>query len=162
MLKTRFPFLYASTSLDTKTLTIASNRNFESCMSNRCLAPQHILRFFPFLSQIFPLPLATLIIIVSSSSTLHWAIQIKKTCLQWVTFPGKSSSIVTDAKRSRCLDSFRRELFTNLYESRIWFWETHNHFERIYKVYIFDWFSSNFAKHCKNNNKRKYVGKFWY
>ena len=42
LLKTRFPFLYASTSLDTKTWTIASNRNFESCMSIRCLAPQHI------------------------------------------------------------------------------------------------------------------------
>ena len=49
MFKTRFPFLYASTSLDTKTLTIASNRNFESCMSIRCLAHQPGSRFFPFL-----------------------------------------------------------------------------------------------------------------
>ena len=40
MLKTKFPFFYASTSLDTKTLKIASNRNFESCMSIRCLVPQ--------------------------------------------------------------------------------------------------------------------------
>ena len=46
--QTRFPFLYASTGLDTKTLTIASNRNFESCMSIRCLAPQHISGFFIF------------------------------------------------------------------------------------------------------------------
>ena len=46
LLKTRFPFLYVSTSLDTKTWTIASNRNFESCMSIRCLAPQHLFRFF--------------------------------------------------------------------------------------------------------------------
>ena len=30
MLKTRLPFLYASTSLDTKTSTIASNRNFKA------------------------------------------------------------------------------------------------------------------------------------
>ena len=48
MLKTKFPFLYGSTSLDTKALTIASNRNFESCLSIRCLAPQHIFRFFQF------------------------------------------------------------------------------------------------------------------
>ena len=44
--KTRFPFIYASTSLDTKRLTLASNCNFESCMSIRCFAPQHILQFF--------------------------------------------------------------------------------------------------------------------
>ena len=48
MLKTRFPFLYASTSLDTKTLTIAFNFNFESYTTIRCLAPQHVLRFFHF------------------------------------------------------------------------------------------------------------------
>ena len=46
--QTRFPFLYASTGLEIKTLTIASNRNFESCMSIRCLAPQHISGFFIF------------------------------------------------------------------------------------------------------------------
>ena len=39
MLKTRFLFLCASISLDTKTLTIASNRNFESCTSIRCFSP---------------------------------------------------------------------------------------------------------------------------
>ena len=51
MLKTRFPFLYASTSLDAKTFvynTLASDRNFESCMSIRCVPPQHILQFFHF------------------------------------------------------------------------------------------------------------------
>ena len=58
----------ASTSLDTKTLIIVSNRNFESFMSIRCLAPQHI---FPFLLQVFSLPLATLLIIVPSSSTFR-------------------------------------------------------------------------------------------
>ena len=46
MLKTRFPFIYASTSLDT-------NRNFESCLSIRCLAPQHIFRFFHFCCSFF-------------------------------------------------------------------------------------------------------------
>ena len=106
MLKTRFPFLYASTSLDAKTFvykTLASDRNFESCMSIRCLAPQHILQFFHFCRGCF-LALATLLIIVSSSLTLHLAIEIKKkkTCLQWVSSPGKSLSIVSDARRSRC------------------------------------------------------------
>ena len=33
---------------------------------------------FPFLPRVFPLPLATLLVIVTSSSTLHWAIEIKK------------------------------------------------------------------------------------
>ena len=37
-------------SLDTKTLTITSNRNYESCIVRvvRCLAPQHIFRFSIF------------------------------------------------------------------------------------------------------------------
>ena len=41
-----------------------------------------------------------------------------------------------------------RELFANLYElkSCIWIWEECNHFGRIYRVYRFDRFSSNFAK----------------
>ena len=55
---------------------------------------------FPFLPRVFPLPLATLLVIVTSSSTLHWAIEIKKKCLKWVTFPGKSWSVVIDARRS--------------------------------------------------------------
>ena len=46
----------ASTSLDTKTLIIVSNRNFESCMSIRCLAPQHIFRFFHFRYRFFLCP----------------------------------------------------------------------------------------------------------
>ena len=48
ILKTKFPFLHASTSLDKKTLTIASNRSFESCKSIPCLAPQNVFRFFHF------------------------------------------------------------------------------------------------------------------
>ena len=86
--KTRFPFLYASNSLD---------RNFDSCLSIRCLAPQQILRFFfHFLPQVLPLPTATVLIIASSSSMLHLAIEIEKEkkggrrCRRWVTFPGKS------------------------------------------------------------------------
>ena len=53
MSNTRFPFLYASTSLDTKTLTTTSNRNFGSCMSVRCLAPQNMFRFFRFCCGLF-------------------------------------------------------------------------------------------------------------
>ena len=92
MLKTRFPFIYASTSLDTKNI---NNPHFESCLSIHCLVSQHFL-VFPFLPLVFPLPLATLPIIAWSSSTLHWAVEIKKMCLQWVTFPKKSSSIIID------------------------------------------------------------------
>ena len=75
MLKTRFSFLYASTGLVTKTLTIASNRNFESYVNSLSCSSAH-LPVFPFLPRVFPLPLATLLIIVSSSSTLHWANEI--------------------------------------------------------------------------------------
>ena len=57
--------------------------------------------FSIFVAGVF-FALATLLIIVSSSLTLHLAIEIKKTCLQWVSFPGKSWSIVSDARRSRC------------------------------------------------------------
>ena len=108
MLKTRFPFLYASTSLDTKTVlykTLASIRHFESCMLIRCPPPQHILQFFQNFPRVFSLPLATLFIIVLSSLTFHLAIKIKKkkkTCLQWVSLPRKSWSIVSDAWRLRC------------------------------------------------------------
>ena len=158
MFKTRFPFLYVSTSLDTKTLTIASNRNFESCMSIRCLAPQPGSRFFHFCRG-FPLPLATLLIIVSSSSTLFERSRYKKRCQQWVTFSGNldPSSLTPGApvvllvwgfKRRRDNLLAWRELFANLYElkSCIRFWEEYNHFERIYRVCRFDRFLSNFAK----------------
>ena len=62
----------------TKTLKVASNCNFESCLSICCLAPLHILSFFAFLLRVLPLPFLTLLIIVSSSPMLHWAIEIKK------------------------------------------------------------------------------------
>ena len=54
------PFIYVNTRLD-------KNRNFESFRSVRCLAPQHIFRFFSFLPRI-----------LSSCLTLHSAIEIKK------------------------------------------------------------------------------------
>ena len=51
--KMRFPFIYASTSLDTWTLTIASKCYFESRLSILFLASQHILRFFHFCHGFF-------------------------------------------------------------------------------------------------------------
>ena len=67
-----FPFLYLS--LNTKTSTIASNRNFKSCLSICCLAPQHIFRFL-HVCRGLSFALATLLLIVSPSSTLHRAIE---------------------------------------------------------------------------------------
>ena len=145
-------------SLDTKTFTITSNRNFESCMSVRYLAPQHIFRFFPFLARVFPLPLATSPIIVSSSSTLHWAIEIKKGVCNGLLFPANldPSSLTPGGPVVLLVWGFRRrdnllgrrELFGNLYElkSRIRFWEDYNNAERIFRMCRFDRFSSNFAK----------------
>ena len=107
MLKRRFAFLYASTSLHTKTLTVASNRNFESFLPIRCVAHSTFCGFLPRVLPL-PLPLATLLVIASYSSMLHWAIEKKKkSCLRWVCFPGKSWSIVIDARRSHCLIGLR-------------------------------------------------------
>ena len=52
-LKPTFPFICASISHDTKTWTIAWNREFESCLWIRCLSSQHIFRFFHFCFSIF-------------------------------------------------------------------------------------------------------------
>ena len=92
--KTRFSFLYRS--LNTKTSTIASNRNFKSCLSICCLAPQHNFRFL-HVCRGLSFALATLLLIVSPSSTLHRAIENL-----W--------SIVIDARRCSCpsVCGFRR------------------------------------------------------
>ena len=50
-LKPRFPFTHASTNVDTK--PTASNRMLRACLSIRCLASQHISRFFHFWRDIF-------------------------------------------------------------------------------------------------------------
>ena len=67
-LKRRFPFIFTSTSHDTKSSTIASNRNFDCRFVVLLLS---IFSVFSILPRGFPLPLATLPIIVSSFSTLH-------------------------------------------------------------------------------------------
>ena len=150
-LKTSFPLLYASTSLDTKTLAIASNGNFEGCLSICCLAPQQILYFFLFLPLVFPLPLATLPIIVSSSSALHWVVEKKKMSAMGYFL---REILIHCHWRQEVLLSYwlvswcrARCQFTNHCElkSSIWFWEEYIHFEWIYKVFRFDPFSSNFG-----------------
>ena len=149
MLKTKSPFLSASTSRDTKTLTLASSRNFESCMSIRCFPPQHILQFFLFCRGFF-LRLWELCPSLCRPPLSDRDKKKKKKCLQRVSFPGKSWSIVSDTKRRRNNLLAWGKLFANPYElnSRIWVWEEYNHvhFERICKVCRFDRFLSNFAK----------------
>ena len=79
--KNEVAFIYASSSLD-------ASRNFESCLSIRCLAPQHLFRFPHFCRGFFPMLLATFPIIVSSSSTFHCAIEIRKSVCNGLPFPG--------------------------------------------------------------------------
>ena len=50
---------------------VASNYNFESCLSIRFLAPQHLLQFFHFCRGFYLCLFATLPIIVPPSSTLQ-------------------------------------------------------------------------------------------
>ena len=96
MLKTKFPFLYGSTSLDAKALTIASNRNFESCLSIRCLAPQHIFRFFQFGAGIsfasgnFKFALYCVVLLNAPLSDRDQKKKKKNVSAIHVTFPGKS------------------------------------------------------------------------
>ena len=123
MLKTRFPFLYASTSLDTKALTI-----FESCMSIRCLAPQHIFRFFHFgAGNSFASGNFALYCIVLLNAPLSDRDKKKKMCLQYtLLFPGNldPSSLTPGDPIVLLVCGFRRrdsllawrELFANLYE----------------------------------------------
>ena len=66
MLKISFPFLYASTSPDTNTFTIASD-HFKFKSFNLLLCFSAHFAVFPFLPQVLPLALATLLNIVSSS-----------------------------------------------------------------------------------------------
>ena len=92
MFKMRFPFLYARTSADTKTFTIASNRNFESRLSILSCFSAHFPvfhfchGFFFCLRQLFPL-----LCCPPQRSTKRLRLKKKKKkCVQWVTFPGQS------------------------------------------------------------------------
>ena len=102
----------------------------------------------------WPVFFATLPIIVSSSSTLHW--KVKRVCngillagnldhrhwrqevrlSDWFAVLG--GEIITSWRCASCLRNFMTW--------NIWFWGENNHFERNYRVYKFGRFSSNFAK----------------
>ena len=83
---------------------------------------------FPFFPRVFPLHLATLLVTVSSSSTLHWVIEIEKTkrVCNGLIFPGNHdpSSLTLGGAVVPLVCSFRRrdnllawrELFAILYE----------------------------------------------
>ena len=73
--------------LDTKTLTMALNSNFESRVSISCLCT--CLWQFCFLLCLPP-----------QHSPEQSRLKKKRTCLWWITFPRKSWSIVMGAKRS--------------------------------------------------------------
>ena len=81
------------TSLEKKTLRIASNLIFVVLLLGSFCG-------FSIFVAGFSLLLATLLIIVSPSSTLQ-AIEIKKKCLQWVTFPRAILIHRHDARRFR-------------------------------------------------------------
>ena len=102
MFKMRFPLLYASTSLETKSLTITSNCDFESCMAIRCLASQHIFRFYHFCRGFFLCfwQLCSLLCRPPQRSLSDRDKTINVSAI--VTFPRKSWSIVIGAKRFCC------------------------------------------------------------
>ena len=90
MLKTKFPFFNASTSLDTKTLKIASTRNFESCMLIRCLAPQ-LCSFLIFAAGFsFAFDHFAHYCVVLLNAPLSNRDKKRKKSVQWVTFTAKS------------------------------------------------------------------------
>ena len=61
---------------------------FLKAVCRSIVLPISTFSVFPFLRRVFPLPLATLPIIVSSSSTLHGAIKIKRCLCYGLFFPG--------------------------------------------------------------------------
>ena len=98
--ETRFPFLYASTRLDTKTSIIASNRSFKAVRRFVVLLLSSFCGFsifaagFSFAFGNFARYCNVLLNAPLSDRDK------KKKCLKWVTFPGKSWSVVIDARRS--------------------------------------------------------------
>ena len=76
-------------------------------MSIRCLAPQHLFRFSIFAAgSSFAFGNFTHYCVVLLNAPLSDLGEKKDTCLQWVTFPGKSRSFV-DSMGSRCLIGLR-------------------------------------------------------
>ena len=133
--------------------------NFESCRSICCLAPQHIFRFFHFRRGFFLCLWQLCSLLCRPPQRSLSDRDIKKGVSNGLLFPGNLDPssltpggpvvlLVWGFKRRRDNLLAWRELFANLYElkSCIRFWEEYNHFERIYRVFRFDRFLSNFAK----------------
>ena len=98
-LKKRFTVIYASTSLDTKTdlqspriVILKADRRFVVLLLSTFSG-------FSILPRVFPLPLATLLVIVSSSS-LHWANKKKVSAMGY--FSREYWYIVIDAIKALC------------------------------------------------------------
>ena len=138
MFKTRFPFPYAITSLDTKTLTIASNRNFESCTLSCSSARSPV--FFIFAVVFLCLWQLCSLLCRPPQRSLSDR-DIKKGVSNGLLFSGNLDPssltprgpvllLVWGFKRRRDNLLAWRELFANLYElkSCIRFWEEYNHF----------------------------------
>ena len=154
-----------------KTLTVASNRNFESFLPIRCVAPQRILRFFAAgfafaFAFAFAFGNSARYCVVLLNAPLSDREKKKAVCNGFV-FPGNLDPLsltpggpivllVCEFRRRDNLLAWR-ELFANLYEleSRIGFWKEYNHFERIYWVHRFDRFSSNFRQNILGIMARK-------
>ena len=145
MLKTKFPFLYASTDqLWYKNIT----------QSPRIVILKAVCRFVVLLLSTFSgFSIFGAGFSFAFNNFAHYCFVLlnaplgdwdKKGDCNGLLFPVKSWSMVIDARRSR----YPIELFGNLYElkSRIRFWEDYNNVERIYRMCRFDRFSSNFAK----------------
>ena len=128
----------------------------------------------PFLLRVFPLPLGTLPIIMSSFSTLHWAIDIKKRVCNGRLFPGNldPSSLTPGGPVVPLVRGFRRrdnllawrELFANLYElkSRIGYGRNKSASSKFKGYLDLTYFRQTSREDFKNNDERKWVGKFWY
>ena len=85
--KKRFSFLYASTSLETKTLKIASNLIFVVLLLSSFCGFSIFAAGFFFVYGNFA---HYCVVLLNAPSDRNW----KRKCLQWVTFPGQSWSIV--------------------------------------------------------------------
>ena len=124
--KPGFLFLYVSTSIDTKTLKIPSNRNFEAV----CLASKHIFRFFHFCGG-FPFASGNfahscVVVLNAQTSDQKKKKKKKKRVCNGLLFPGNHgpSSLTPESPVVLLVCGFRRrhnllawrEMFASLYE----------------------------------------------
>ena len=144
-------------------------------MTIRCLAPQHVLRFFHFWRRFFLfLWNFAYYCVFLLNAPLSDRDEKKKHLCSGLLLPGNldPSSLSPGGPIVLLVCGFRRrdnllawrELFANLCEltSRIWYLREYNHFERfLWYINLID-FRQILPKHPLNDGKRKFVGKFWY